>query len=117
MRKKNLAILIAIIVLVMLILGSVFGDGYDFLSDLVLFLVFGFIFITYKVIKGVVTKDGHVAVTEETYNKSFQERDLADLKKIGSNVGKKVGLGCLVITLGFLVLSLVLAVLLGLMLG
>ena len=116
MRKKTMTIFI-VIILAMLILGSVFGDGYDLMSDIVLFLVFAFIFITYKVIKWVVTKDGHVAVTEETYNKSFQERDLQDLKKIGSNVGRKVGAGCLVITLGFLVLSLVLAVLLGLMLG
>ncbi len=116
MRKKNMTIFI-VIILVMLILGSVFGDGYDLMSDIVLFLVFGFIFITYKVIKRVLTKDGHVTITEETYNRSFQEMDLADLKKIGSNVGKKVGLGCLVITLGFLILSLVLAILLGLMLG
>lgn len=116
MRKKNMTIFI-VIILVMLILGSVFGDGYDLMSDIVLVLVFGFIYFTYRIVKWVITKDGHVAVTEETYNKSFQERDLADLKKIGSNVGKKVGLGCLVITLGFFVLSLVLAVLLGLMLG
>lgn len=116
MKKKNMAI-IAITIVTMLILGAVFGDGYDFMSDLVLFLVLGFICFTYKVIKRVLTKDGHVTITEETYNRSFQEMDLADLKKIGSNVGKKVGLGCLVITLGFFVLSLVLAVLLGLMLG
>lgn len=116
MRKKTMTIFI-VIILAMLILGSVFGDGYDLMSDIVLVLVFGFIYFTYRIVKWVITKDGHVAVTEETYNKSFQERDLADLKKIGSNVGKKVGLGCLVITLGFFVLSLVLAVLLGLMLG
>lgn len=116
MRKKNMTIFI-VIILVMLILGSVFGDGYDLMSDIVLVLVFGFIYFTYRIVKWVITKDGHVAVTEETYNKSFQERDLQDLKKIGSNVGRKVGAGCLVITLGFLVLSLVLAVLLGLMLG
>ena len=116
MRKKNMTIFI-VIILVMLILGSVFGDGYDLMSDIVLVLVFGFIYFTYRIVKWVITKDGHVAVTEETYNKSFQERDLQDLKKIGSNVGRKVGAGCLVITLGFLILSLVLAILLGLMLG
>lgn len=119
MSKMKMAIIAAIIV-VILILGSIFGDGYDFASDLYLIFIVGFGYAVYRLIKNRVSRSPRqvpALIREESYNKDQQQVDVQNLKDSAIQTGKKVGLGCLAFLIGFLIFSALSGVILGILLS
>ena len=119
MSKMKMAIIAAIIV-VILILGSIFGDGYDFASDLYLIFIVGFGYAVYRLIKNRVSRSPQqvpALIREESYNKDQQQVDVQNLKNSAIQTGKKVGLGCLAFLIGFLIFSALSGVILGILLS
>ena len=86
---------------------------YDFVSDVILLLIVVAVVIFLRRRKNRRLPNSHVEVKEETYNVERQQDSVEELKNSAIQTGKKVGKGCALFLVGFLMFLVVAGIVLG----